>query len=251
MQPKRPRAVQTTRREQESDRAAQGGGAGAAEAPADNVAEFRKAFVSLVDPAGLLDMEACGRTAGRLEKAASRSGYEAGARMASILADIFAAVDDIAGRPVEDGALGHTRVACRSMRGVLYETAEAHRDGGDAEPIAELEDARDVILRQMIRADRYREQLRAAGGPPGASLPWIERKDVGKVCRDVIREEEEEVRERQRRRGHDPVFPPKVRTPREICPEWGDGMAANEIQELMSGNIPDGYELARVGKGGG
>ena len=202
--------MQTTRREQESDRAALGDGAGAAEAPADNVAEFRKAFVSLVDPAGLLDMEACGRTAGRMEEAASRSGYEAGARMASILADMFAATDDIAGRPVEDGALGHAGIARRFMMGALRGTAEAYRDGGDAEPIAELEDARDRILRQMIRADRYREQLRAAGGPPGASLPWIERKDVGKVCRDVIRKEQEWVRAQQRKWGHDPVFPPKV-----------------------------------------
>ena len=227
------------------------GGARAATATSDGVAEFREAFVSLVDPAGLLDMEACVRIAGRMEEAASRSGYEAGARMSSILADMFAATDDIAGRPVEDGALGHAGIARRFMMGVLRGTAEAYRDGGDAEPIAELEDARGMIIHQGARADRYREQLRAAGGPPGASLPWIERKDVGKVCRDVIRKEQEWVREQRRKLGDDPVFPPKPKTPREICPEWGDGRAGNEIQELMSGNIPEGYKLVRVGKGGG
>ena len=243
--------MQVAGQEQEMGVSDRRSGGRAATATSDGVAEFREAFVSLVDPAGLLDMEACVRIAGRMEEAASRSGYEAGARMSSILADMFAATDDIAGRPVEDGALGHTGVACQFMLGVLYETAEAYRDGRDVEPIAEMEDARGMIIHQGARADRYREQLRTAGGPPGSTLPWIERKDVGKVCRDVIREEEEEVRERQRRRGHDPVFPPKVRTPREICPEWGDGMAANEIQELMSGNIPEGYKLVRVGKGGG
>ena len=243
-------AVQVAGQGQEVSSAARQVGAVAATATADGVAEFREMFISLVGPAGLADMEACGRTAGRMEEAASRAGYEAGARMASILADIFAAVDDMAGRPVEDGAMGHTDLACQFMLDVLYETAEAYRDGGDAEPISELEYARDRILRQKIRADRYREQLRAAGGPPGSTLPWIERKDVGRVCRDVIREETEEVRERQRKRGHDPVFPPKPRTPREICPEWGDGMSATEIQEMMSGNIPDGYELVRVGKDG-
>ena len=243
------RAVQATGQEQEMGRAAQESGPRQT-AITDGVAEFREAFVSLVDPAGLLDMEACVRAAGRMEEAASRSGYEAGARMASILADIFEAVDDIAGRPVEDGALGHAGIARRFMMGVLYEAAEAYRDGGDAEPIAGLEDARDMIVRQRGRADRYREQLRAAGGPPGATLPWIERMHLGKVCRDVIRKEQEWVRAQQSEWGHDPVFPPKVRTLHEICPECADGISGTAILEMMRGNIPDGYELVRVGRDG-
>ena len=244
--------MQSAGQEQEIGVAKRQGGARAATATSDGIAEFREMFISLVDPAGLLDMEACGRTAGRMEEAASRSGYKAGARMASILADIFAAIDDMAGRPVEDGALGHTEVACRFMLGVLRGTAEVYRDGEDAEPIAELEDARGMILRQRARADRYREQLRAAGGPPGASLPGIERVYVGKVCRDVIRKETEEVRERQRKRGYDPVFPPRVKPPGEVCKECRDaGISATAILEMMRGNIPDGYELVMVGNDDG
>ena len=241
-------AVQVAGQGQEVSSAARQGGALAATATADGVAEFRGMFISLVGPAGLLDMEACGGTAGRMEEAASRAGYEAGARMASILADIFEAVDDIAGRPVEDGALGHAGIARRFMMGVLRGAAEAYRDGGDAEPIAELENARGMILRQRIRADRYREQLRAAGGPPGASLPRIEGMHLGKACRDVIRKEQEKVRARQKVRGHDPVFPPRPKVPSEVCKGYGDGISGTAILEMMRGNIPDGYELVRVGE---
>ena len=247
-----PRAVQAARRERQAGGAVRGSGGRAAKAaPAGDVAEFKEMFVSLVDPAGLLDMEACRRTAGRMEEAASRSGYEAGARMASLLTDIFAATDDIAGRPVEDGSLGHTEVACQFMMGVLYDTARAYRDGRDAEPIGELENARAMIELQRSKANRYRDQLRAAGGPPGASLPWIERMYVGKICRDVARKEQEEVRARQRGRGYDPVFPPKAKTMRELCKECADGISTTAILEMMRGNIPDGYELVRVGEGDG
>ena len=215
---------------------------------AGGVAEFKEMFVSLVDPAGLLDMEACRRTADRMEVAASRSGYEAGARMASILSDMFADMDDIAGRPVEDGSLGHTGIARGFMMGALRSTAEAYRDGRDAEPIGELENARATIEQMMSKANRYRDQLRAAGGPPGASLPGIERMHVGRICRDVEREEQEKMRTRRRERGHDPVFPPKAKTPREICGECADGISGTAILEMMRGNIPDGYELVRVDK---
>ncbi len=237
------------RREEGRVRASGGRAAGAA--PADGVAEFREMFVSLVDPAGLLDMEACRRTAASMEEAASRSGYEAGARMASILSDMFAATDDIAGRPVEDGSLGHTWVAHGFIMGVLYDTAEAYRDGRDVEPIGELENARAAVEIQRSKANRYRDQLRAAGGPPGASLPGIERMHVGMLCRGVVREGQEKARARQREWGHDPVFPPKAKAPDELCKECRDGISATAILEMMRGNIPDGYELVRVGNGGG
>ncbi len=213
---------------------------------AGGVAEFKEMFVSLVDPAGLLDMEACGMTAGRMEEAASRTGYEAGAKMASILSDMFATTDDIAGRPVEDGSLGHTGIAHGFLMGVLRSTAEAYRDGGNVEPLDELENARAMIELQRSRANRYREQLRAAGGPPGASLPWIEKMYVGKLCRDVEREEQEKMRARRKERGDDPIFPPKAKTPREICGECADGISGTAILEMMRGDIPDGYELVRV-----
>ena len=235
-----------------AEEGARAGAATAAKsAPAGGIAEFKEMFVSLVDPAGLLDMEACRRTAGRMEEAASRSGYEAGARMASILSDMFAATDDIADRPVEDGSLGHTGVARGFMMSALRRTAEAYRDGRDAEPIGELDNARAMIEQMRSKANRYREQLRAAGGPPGASLPGAERMYVGRTCRDVEREEQEKVRARRRERGDDPVFPPKAKTPREICGECADGISGTAILEMMRGNIPDGYELVRVDEDGG
>ena len=105
-------------------------------AEADGRAEFRELFVSLVDPAGLLDMERCGEIAGRMEEAASRSGYGAGARMASILGDVFADVANIVNRPVEEGALYYTTSACREMRPLLYGTAKSYREGRTASPSA-------------------------------------------------------------------------------------------------------------------
>ena len=69
---------------QEVDAVARRRGSSGATAAADGGrAEFRGLFVSLVDPAGLLDMERCGEIAARMGEAASGSGYRAGARMAS------------------------------------------------------------------------------------------------------------------------------------------------------------------------
>ena len=97
-------------------------------------AEFGAMFVSLAGPAGLLDMEKCLDTAGRMGDAASRSGYGAGARMAASLAGIFADVADIVNRPVDDGAIDSTYNAFRSMMGVLFGAGEEYRSGGDPEP---------------------------------------------------------------------------------------------------------------------
>ena len=72
--------VQAAQGQGEAGRAAQRSGEGAG-AAGDGRAEFREMFVSLVDPAGLLDMDRCGRTAGLMADSASRCGYRAGARM--------------------------------------------------------------------------------------------------------------------------------------------------------------------------
>ena len=243
------------------------GGAGGA--AADGRTEFKEMFISLVDPAGLVDMDACRRTAGLMEEAASRSGYAAGAKMASILAGIFAGVAEIAGRPVDDGAMGPTDIAYRDMMVLLYDTAEAYGAGdgpnpkycmwrprlvecsgdGDVEPIAEMEGVRRRVARERSRADRLRKRLRAAD-PPGSGLPRIDMPYCGRICRDVVREEQEEIRARDVERGHDPVFPPMPEIP------WPHGDAdpspsAVEIALMAKGNIPDGYELVRVADGNG
>ena len=229
--------------EQEQDTRRLGGVAAAAAAVADGRAEFREMFISLVDPAGLLDMDRCGRTAGLMADAASRSGYRAGARMASALAGIFADIGDMAARPVEDGALGHTRNAFWHMNGVLYDTAVAYREGGDAEPVCELEEARAAIAQLKIEADTYRKHVRAAG-PPGAGLSGLDRYYMGMLCRDVVKKSQEGVREREKAWGHDPIFPPEPK-PIEF-PDDGLDISASQIVELMRGNIPDGYELVKV-----
>ena len=210
---------------------------------ADDRAEFREMFVSLVDPAGLLDMDRCGRTAGLMADSASRSGYRADARMASLLIGIFADMADIVNRPVEDGALGHTQIGFRHMIGVLYDTARAYRAGGDAEPVGELEEARAAIAKLRIKADARRERMRAAG-PPGAGLSGLDRCYMGRLCRDVVRKAQEGVRERAKARGHDPIFPPKAK-PIEF-PDDGLNLSGLQTMQLMEGNIPDGYELVKV-----
>ena len=221
-----------------------GRGSGAATvAVADGRAEFREMFVSLVDPAGLLDMDRCGRTAGLMADSASRSGYRAGAKMASLLAGIFADMADISSRPVEDGALGHTQIGFRHMIGVLYGTARAYRDGGDAEPVGELEEARAAIAQLRIEADAYREHVRAAG-PPGAGLSGLDRCYMGRLCRDVVRKAQEGVREQEKAWGHDPIFPPEPK-PIEL-PDDGLNLSGLQTMQLMEGNIPDGYELVKV-----
>ena len=230
--------------EQEQGARRRGGGAAATAAAADGRAEFREMFVSLVDPVGLLEMDRCGRTAGLMADAASRSGYSAGARMASALAGIFADIDDIASRPVEDGALGPTRIAFRHMIGVLYDTAVAYRDGRDAEPVGELEEARAAIAQLRLKADARRERMRAAG-PPGAGLSGLDRCYMGMLCRDVVRKSQEGVRERSRARGHDPIFPPEPK-PIEFPDGGGLNLSSSEIKQLMRGEIPDGYELVKV-----
>ena len=216
-----------------------GGGAGRA--------EFKAMFVSLVDPAGLLDMERCAEMAGRMRQAALGSGYHAGARMSSILADIFAAADDIAGRPVDDGALHHTTVAFRYMMEVLYDTAEAYRDGRDSEPVARLEDARDRIRRLASDADEYRKEVRSAD-PPGSGLSGLDACHRGRICRDVIREDQEEIRAQEKEWGHDPIFPPE---PRPINDFFGDCddpdiTPADMIAEIRGRGPPEGYKMVKI-----
>ena len=242
--------------------------AAAAAAP-DGRAEFQEMFVSLVDPAGLVDMEACGRTAALMEEAAQRSGYAAGARMASLLKDIFADVAEIAGRAVDDGARGPADVAYGDMMMLLRDAADAYRAGkgaepegyvwractvrrsagGEVEPVAELEDLKRRVARARSSADLRREDARAAD-PPGSALPVIDRPYTGRICGDVIRERQEDARAQIRAQGHDPVFPPKAR-PITFSGDAGPGLSLVDTLLVMRGRIPDGYELVRTGSGSG
>ena len=204
----------------------------------------------LVDPAGLLDMERCGEIAGRMEEAASRSGYGAGARMASILGDVFADVADIVNRPVEDGALHYTTSACREMRALLYGTAKSYREGRDGEPVGGPEELRRSVARLKSGADAYREKLGAAD-PSGSGLCKYDSLHRGMICRDVIRKDIEKIRAERRARGVDPIFPPKRGSIDDILdrcdgPRW----SAAEIMDCARGKgPPDGYEMVRVESG--
>ena len=194
--------------------------AAAAEAAAAK-AEFRDMFVSLVDPAGLLDMDRCSETAGRMREVASSAGYAAGETMAAALCDIFAGIRDIVNRPVDDGALNYTYIAFQSMMPALYDTAEAYRDGRDSEPIGELEWVRGSVSRIRAKADAYREYLRGAD-PPGSRLTGLSVYYRGKICRDMVRKEQEELRARSVARGEDPVFPPDPGSIDDFLGELGD-----------------------------
>ena len=222
--------------------------AGSAATSTDGRAEFKELLVSLVDPAGLLDMERCGGTAALMEGEASRSGYTAGTKMSRLFAEIFADIDHIAGMPVEDGVLSHASVAVRHMKEVLFETADAYRDGRDAEPIGELEEARAAVAILRAEADARGKAVRAAGGPPGAVLPDSDKRHIGRACRDVLREIIERVRAERRELGVDPIFAPK---PKMIDDCLGDAddpnLSVAEWLDMARGKgVPDGYEMVRV-----
>lgn len=206
-------------------------------------AEFRWLFVSLVDPAGLLDMERCGEIAVRMGEAASGSGYRAGARMASLLADIFADMSDIVYRPVEDGALHQTMIASRKMKVLLYDTAVSYREGGDDEPVGGLEELRRDVAVLRSEADANRAKLRAAD-PPGVRLARFDSLYKGMICRDVIRVDIEGVRARRKAEGVDPVFPPEPE-PIEM-PDAPDGLDLSPADwvAIARGYGPlEGYDL--------
>ena len=204
-------------------------------------------FVSLVDPAGLLDMEKCGETAGRMERAALESGYHAGARMSSALADIFATMDGIAGGRVDDGALHYATVAFGFMMDALYDTAVSYRGGGEDEPVANLEEIRDRMAGLVPDAEKYREELGRAD-PPGSGLPPMDAPHRGKIARDVVRKEQEDVRTQEKAWGHDPIFPPK---PRTLCELLGDDYdpditSVDMIVEARGRGPPEGYEMVKI-----
>ncbi len=215
-------------------------------ATVDSKSEFRELFVSLIDPLGLLDMEKCGRIAARMGEVSSRSGYHMGVRMASLLADIFADMSDIVGRPVDDGALHLTTIAYREARAVLYDTAVSYRGGGDGEPVGDLEKLRGRIAAFRAKADALRTRLRAAD-PPGSGLPKLDTLYKGRICRDVRKEDVEKVRASRVAAGVDPVFPPEPKCIDDLFGELGPGLSSAETVSMMRGNCPpDGYELVKI-----
>ena len=211
---------------------------------------FKSAFVSLVDPAGLTDMEKCASIARRMRDDAYGSGYHAGARMASLLSDMFYDLADISDRPTSDGSLSHTYLASGHMMRLLYNAARGYRDGKDSEPVAELEVARDKIARLKCEADAYREELQNAD-PPGSGLEGLDTHYPGMICRDVIRKDEEETRASLRSRGRDEVFPPQPRPMDEFFGEHDDPniSSADMIAELRGRGPPEGYRLVRIDDG--
>ena len=212
--------------------------------------EFRDLFVSLVDPAGLLYTDKCIEIAGRMGDEASLSGYRAGARMASLLARTFADIDDIVSRSAAEGAMHYTFVACRSMIGVLLDTAEAYRAGKDAEPVAEIEELRRHVGRFRSESDIYRAEL-AAADPPGSGLSGLGMSYGDAICRDIVRKEQEKLREEFRRDGVDPIFPPKPGPMDEFFGEDDDPniSVVDILHEMRGRGPPEGYELVRVGDG--
>ena len=233
------------RQEQESGEAA---GRGRVIAAADARAEFRELFVSLVDPAGVLDTERAGRIAAEMEEKAARAGYDKGARMARLLADTFVDVASVVNRPVEDGALHSTLTAFRKMMTLLYRNAESYRDGGDGEPVAELEELRESAASLRSRADRRRERLRAAD-PPGSGLGKFESLYRGRICKEVVSKRIEKLRAEDVANGEDPIFTP-IESISDIVASCEGTWSADEIIEWSRGRgAPEVYEVAGVEKG--
>ena len=242
-----PRPVQAGQKQQEARRRS------ADSAAADGRAEFREMLASLVDPAGLLDTERCGRTAALMEEAASRSGYEAGARMSRILADIFDDAGHIADMPVEDGALDHAFVASERMKEALSGAAEACREGRDAESVGRVEEAGNAVMRLRFMADMYHGTMEVRGESPCAALPESYRKYVGSTCGDAVRDNAEEIRADRARRGVDPAFAPRPKMLEDFLGDADDpNLSAADWLDIIRGKgPPDGYEMVRVDDGDG
>ena len=227
-----------------------GGAAGRdrAVAAADARAEFRELFVSLVDPAGVLDTERAGRIAAEMEEKAARAGYDKGARMARLLADTFVDVASVVNRPVEDGALHSTLTAFRKMMTLLYRNAESYRDGGDGEPVAELEELRESAASLRSRADRRRERLRAAD-LPGSGLDKFDLLYRGRICKEVVSKRIEKMRAEDVAKGVDPIFTP-IKSISHIVASCEGTWSADEIIEWSRGRgAPEVYEVAEAAGG--
>ncbi len=180
-----------------------------------------------------------------------------------MLEDIFADTADIANRPVEDGALGHTHVAFRNIIEILHDTAELYREewgikqegplpfwrnvNRDPEPVAKLEEVRKTVADLRSKADAYREELRAAD-PPGSGLDKYDASYRGNICRDLVREDMEKIRANCRARGVDPIFPPRPKPLDEHFKKCdGPIWSSAEIVAWARGNgPPDGYEVVKV-----
>ena len=240
-----PGAVQVVQGpKREADESAGRDRGGTAAAP-DGRAEFRELFVSLVDPAGVLDTDRAGEIAGRMEEAASRSGYASGARMARLLAETFADVSEIVNRPVEDGSLRHTLVVFRETMTLLYRTAESYRDGGDGEPVAELEELRKSAAVLRSEADTSRAEMRAAD-PPGSALDKFDALYRGRICKNVISDDIERIRAKDVANGVDPIFTP-IEPIDDVIARCEGTWSAAEIMDWSRGKgDPEEYATIKV-----
>lgn len=239
-------AVQVTQgQEWEGDGAAGPDRGGSVAAASDGRAEFRELFVSLVDPAGVLDTDRAGEIAVRMEEAASRAGYASGARMARLLAETFADEAEIVNRPVEDGSLHQTFVAFRKTMTLLYRTAESYRDGGVGEPVGELEELRKSVAALRSEADAIRAEMRAAD-PPGSALDKFDALYRGRICKEVISKRIKEIRAEDVANGVDPIFTPEDPIDDVISRCEGTWSAA-EIMDWARGKAgPEEYAAIRV-----
>ena len=243
--PKPPDMQAVQRQEQKSGGAE---GRDRAVAAADARAEFRELFVSLVDPAGVLDTERAGRIAAEMEEKAARAGYGKGARMARLLADTFDDVADIVNRPVEDGSINHTFTAFQKMMTLLYNNAESYRDGGNGEPVSELEELRESAASLRSKADKRRERLRAAD-PPGSGLDKFDSLYRGRICKEVVSKRIEKLRAEDVANGEDPIFTP-IESISHIVASCEGTWSADEIIEWSRGRgAPEVYEA--TGAAGG
>ena len=235
----------TQGQEWEGDGAAGPDRGGSVAAASDGRAEFRELFVSLVDPAGVLDTDRAGEIANKMEEAASRAGYASGARMARLLAETFADEAEIVNRPVEDGSLHQTFVAFRKTMTLLYRTAESYRDGGVGEPVGELEELRKSVAALRSEADAIRAEMRAAD-PPGSALDKFDALYRGRICKEVISKRIKEIRAEDVANGADPIFTPEDPIDDVISRCEGTWSAA-EIMDWARGKAgPEEYAAIRV-----
>ena len=92
----------------------------------------------------------------------------------------------------------------------------------------------------------HRARVRAAD-PPGSGLAKFDTWYRDKICKDVVREDIERIRAKDKAAGVDPIFTPEPKYIDELMGDCDLRLSSADMVAMARGKgPPDGYELVRV-----